>query len=88
MSKKLRSRKTEVAIPVTEIEVEFRVTIKEVHARTSTICDKRSNTFTFDFGHDFEAARAWLECDETWSDLGDMCAEARDHFAAWQEAAR
>lgn len=86
MSKKLRNCKAEAANPATEVEVEFRVTIKEVHTRTSTICDKRSNTFTFDFGHDFEAARAWLDSDETWTDLGDMCAEARDHFAAWQGA--
>ncbi|MCW0196812.1 hypothetical protein [Sphingopyxis sp.] len=88
MSKKLRNRKAAPVNPATEVEVEFRLTIKEVHTRTTTICDQRSNTFAFDFGHDFEAARAWLESEETWTDLGDMCAEARDHFAAWREAAR
>ncbi|WP_337827491.1 hypothetical protein [Pseudonocardia sp. TMWB2A] len=88
MSKKLRNRKSEAANPTTEVEVEFRVIIREVHTRTTTVCDKHSNTFTFDFGHDFAAARAWLEADETWTDLGDMCVEARDNFAAWQGVTR
>jgi hypothetical protein len=82
MSKKLRNRKAEAANSATEVEVEFRVTIKEVHTRTSTTCDKRAKTFNFDFWHDFEAARAWLDSDETWIDLGDMCVEACDEFAA------
>ncbi len=88
MSKKSLKWKFASAIPTTEIEIEFQITIKEVHTRTSKICDKRSNTFTFDFGHDFEAARAWLESDATWTDLGDMCVEAREQFAARQGAAR
>lgn len=88
MSKKLRNRNAETANPATEVEVEFRVTIKEVHTRTNTVCDKRSNTFAFDFGHDFEGARAWLESDDTWTDMGNMCAEAREQFAAWQGATR
>ena len=59
MSKRAKMAKKTVVPPATEVDIEFRVTIKEVHTRTATLCDKRSDTFQFDFGHDFEAALAW-----------------------------
>lgn len=87
MSKRTKMAKKTVVPPATEVEIEFRVTIKEVHTRTATLCDKRSDTFQFDFGHDFEAALAWLTSD-LWMDIAEFSDAARDRLLLESEAAR
>lgn len=88
MSKKPRNRKLAAVIPATEVEIEIRVVIREIHTRTTTICDKRVETHIFDFGHDFEAAREWLDSDQSWMDMGDLCAEVCQQLTAKSEASR
>lgn len=82
MGNKSKKREVRAVPPVTEVEIEFRVTIREIHNRTATVCDKRGDTHFFEFGHDFEAARDWLESDESYFAIDALCAKACAEFAA------
>lgn len=88
MGKRNKRRDVRPVPPATKVEIEFRVTIKELHSRTSTTCDKRSETFQFDFGHDFEAALAWLHSDRLWMDIAEFSDAARDRLVLESEAVR
>ena len=73
MSKVSSTRRTSKLPPATEVGVEIRITIKEVHSRTYTTCDKQSRSLHLDLGHDFEAASDWLLAEETWDELERFC---------------
>ena len=71
MSKKLNKRQS----PITQVEIEFNVTVKEVHCRTKTLCAKQSQNFSFPFGDDYEEAAEWLQCLDSDVHIGDFCKE-------------
>lgn len=77
MAKTSSKRRTAKSSPVTEVEIELRVTIKEVHSRTYTVCDKQTRSFWFDLGHDFEAVSDWLSSDATLKEMEELCLESR-----------
>jgi len=75
MSKKQRKREINKPRSATEVEIEFKVTLKEVHSRTGTQCDERLETFSFTLEHDFEMAAAWLRTETAETVLDELCGE-------------
>jgi len=80
MSKKLRKREIKPR-STTEVEIEFKVTLKEVHSRTGTQCDERLETFSFTLEHDFEIAAAWLRTETAETVLDELCGEIGHYLA-------
>lgn len=81
MSKKNRNRHAISVRPATEVEIEFKVTLKEVHSRTGTQCDERRETFSFTLEHDFEIAAAWLRTDDAETVFNELCGEIGHYLA-------
>jgi hypothetical protein len=72
-----------VRVPqATEVEIEFHVTLKEVHCRTGTQCDKRSQNFSSSLEHDFELAAAWLKTDLAEAVFDELCGEIGHYLDA------
>lgn len=75
MGKQKKNCKTMQVRPATHVEIEFKVTIKEIHSRTLKNCDQSLATFSFSLDHDFELAAAWLKTDTAELVFDDLCGE-------------
>ncbi|WP_323810417.1 hypothetical protein [Sphingobium baderi] len=82
-----RSKKQEaVQTPqLTELDIEFKVTIQEIHCRTGTLCDKRSQTFSFSLDDDFEKAADWLKSGDAYTVFEDLSGEIEAFLDAASE---
>lgn len=74
--------------PKTEVEIEFKVTLTEVHSRTGTKLDRRHETFSCSLDHDFEAAAAWLITDTAEQAFDELCGEIGHYLDAGSRRGR
>lgn len=75
MGKRSKKREAVQTPQATELDIEFKVTIQEVHCRTGTLCDKRSQTFSFSLEQDFEKAADWLISEDAYTVFEDLSGE-------------
>lgn len=76
MSKRRKKTKFTQVSAELELDIDIQVVIQEIHSRTGTVCDERSQTFSFPLGHDFDKATVWLRSDDAELRFGAVCAEA------------
>lgn len=83
-----KGSKTREAMPVqqaTEVNIDFRITIQEVHSRTGMLCDKHTHTFSFSLEHDFERAAEWLHSGDAEILFDDLCGEIGEFLGSASE---
>lgn len=75
MADQQKGRRTAETLPTTRVTIDFMIAIEERHCRTGTICESRSQRFSFPLDLDLDQCANWLKSKDAYILFEDLCVE-------------